>query len=238
MRVAVVTPYFDTREGWLRECHESVMQQTYPCTHIMVADGRPQAIVDQMKVQHIKLPVNIRDYGDTPRGIGSVLAISQEFDAIAYLDADNWYYPQHIETMVRLHRKSGAAVISASRNLHRLDGSLLGLCTEVDGEEFVDNNCYFFTREAFTLIPVWWMMEPHHHPIDDRVMHAHIRSQKQSHVHATVPTVAYRTAFRAHYQKFGEEPPPGTKDGEEIARSITQVKIDQGEFCLLPEKES
>ena len=98
------------------------MRQTFPCTHIMVADGRPQAIVDRMTVQHIILPVNNRDYGDTPRGIGSVLAISQGFDAIAYLDDDNWYYPEHIETMVHLHRQSNAAVITASRNLHRLDG--------------------------------------------------------------------------------------------------------------------
>jgi len=237
VKVAVVTPYFDVPDDWLVQCHRSVRQQTHACTHIMVADGRPQDIVDRMTVQHIKLPVNICDYGDTPRGIGSVLAISQEFDAIAYLDADNWYYPEHIETMVRLHREHGSAVVSASRNLHRLDGSLLGLCTEVDGAGFVDNNCFFFTRKAFALVPVWWTMKPYHHPIDDRVMHGHIKHRKLSHVHSTVPTVAYRTAFRAHYLEHGEEPPPGSKDGENILRALEQVMIDQGEFFPLPDRK-
>jgi len=234
MKVAVITPYFNAREDWLRQCHESVMRQSFPCTHIMVADGRPQAIVDRMAVQHIKLPVNAQDYGDTPRGIGSVLAISQGFDAIAYLDDDNWYYPEHIETMVQLHRQSNAAVISAYRNLHRLDGSLLGPCHEVDGKTFVDVNCFFFTREAFTLVPEWWMMKSYHHPIDDRVILAHIRHKNLSHVHSTVPTVAYRTAFKVHYKNFGEDPPPGTKGGDAILSSIDQVRVDQGEFCLLP----
>ncbi|GMQ89455.1 MAG: hypothetical protein BMS9Abin09_0941 [Gammaproteobacteria bacterium] len=238
MKVAVITPYFNAREDWLTQCHESVMRQTHPCTHIMVADGRPQAIVDRLKVQHIKLPVNVRDYGDTPRGIGSVLAIGQGFDAIAYLDDDNWYYPEHIETMVQVHLQSNAAVITAFRNLHRLDGSLLGPCPEVDGVKFVDANCYFFTREAFTVVPVWWMMKPYHHAIDDRVILAHIRHKNLSHVHSTVPTVAYRTAFKVHYKNFGEEPPPGTKDSDEILRSIEKVKVDQGEFCLLPGVDS
>src|SRR3989344_8281647 len=107
MKVAVITPYFNILDEWLLQCHRSVKSQTHPCTHILVADGRAKDIVNSLEAQHILLPVNYRDYGDTPRGVGSILAIGQGFDAIAYLDADNWYYPEHIASMVAAHKESG-----------------------------------------------------------------------------------------------------------------------------------
>ena len=141
MKVAVITPYFNTSLEWLQKCHLSVKAQTHPCTHFIVSDGQPYNAVDSWDAQHIKLPVNISDYGDTPRGVGSVAAIGQGFDAIAYLDADNWYDPEHINILMSLHKKTGAAVVTSARNLHRLDGTLLGKCFEVDGKLFVDTNC-------------------------------------------------------------------------------------------------
>ena len=111
MKVAVITPYFNTPLEWLHKCHKSVKAQTYPCTHFIVADGKPYDAIDSWDAQHIKLPVNISDYGDTPRGVGSVAAIGQRFDAIAYLDADNWYDPEHIDTLMELHKKTGSAVV-------------------------------------------------------------------------------------------------------------------------------
>ncbi len=228
MKVAVITPYYNTPDEWLLKCHHSVIAQTHPCTHILVADGRSQTVTDALEAQHVCLPVNIGDYGDTPRGIGSVLAISQGFDAIAYLDADNWYSPEHVATLVALHQKSGAAVISSSRNLHRLDGTLLGLCPDVNGRDFVDTNCFFLTRAAFPVVPTWWMMAPHLHAIDDRAILANIRQRNLSHAHSHVPTVAYRTAFKFHYLRFGETPPPGTKTGQEIFDVINRVRREQG----------
>src|SRR3990172_6396080 len=97
MRVAVITPYYKAREDWLTRCHESVRAQTHPATHILVADGTPESYVDGWEAQHIVLMKNHGDFGDTPRAVGSVSAIGQGFDAIAYLDADNWYAPEHIE---------------------------------------------------------------------------------------------------------------------------------------------
>src|SRR5207244_1055632 len=97
-------------------------------------------------VQVLRLPQPHRDYGNTPRAIGSASAIAQEFDAIAYVDSDNWYEPDHLERMVELQLQTGAAVCSCARALHDLDGQMLGLCPEVDGETFVDTNCLFLTR--------------------------------------------------------------------------------------------
>ncbi len=227
MKVAVITPYYNTPDEWLLKCHQSVKAQTHPCTHVLIADGRPQPMVDTLEAQHLRLPVNIGDYGDTPRGLGSVLAISQGFDAIAYLDADNWYSPEHIATLVALHEKSGAAVISSARNLHRLDGTLLGRCSETNGETFVDTNCYFLTRVAFPIVPVWWMMESWMHAIDDRVVLMQIKQAGLTLAHSSLPTVAYRTAFKFHYERFGETPPPGTKAGQEIFAAMQRVRRRQ-----------
>ena len=131
MRVAVISPYYETPLDWMRQCHESVLAQTHPCVQILVADGVPVDELDAWNAQHIRLPQHHADYGDTPRAVGSMSAIGQGFEAIAYLDADNWFAPEHIESLVRLHEETGADVCLSSRDLHRIDGSRLGPCRDL-----------------------------------------------------------------------------------------------------------
>ena len=125
MRVAVVTPYYRTPDAWLRMCHESVRAQSHTCTHILVADGVAQEIVQNFDCQHIVLSKGHADYGDTPRAIGSMSAIGQGFDAITYLDADNWYEPNHIASLLELHRSTNAEVCTSMRNFHHVNGEQL-----------------------------------------------------------------------------------------------------------------
>ena len=149
-RVAVITPYYQEAEDILRTCYESVQQQSHTCTHYLVADGSPRADVLNWPAEHMVLPRPHRDVGNTPRAIGSLSAMNQGYDAITYLDADNWFYPDHIESMVNLHRQTGAVVCTASRTIHRLDGSLLYADErECDGRKFVDTNCFFLTHRPF-----------------------------------------------------------------------------------------
>ena len=69
-----------------------MLARTVPCTHIVVNDGgEPPEIADNARTQLIHLPTAHRDVGNAARAIGSVTAICQGFDALAYLDADNWY---------------------------------------------------------------------------------------------------------------------------------------------------
>lgn len=234
MRVAVVTPYYETPRDWLEQCHRSVRNQTHPCTHILVADGRAEAYVGDWQCQHIILEVNHADYGDTPRAIGSVSAIGQQFDAIAYLDSDNWYAPDHIETLVGLHAKSGAAVCISNRTMNRLDGSVLGRCLETDGEMFADTSCLMLTRRAFSLASLWASFHPRLHPICDRLMMHAIRNSKLERAFVDKPTVAFRTAYRGMYRLFGEEPPPdAAKTGEDFNRALAYL-IESGGPDLRP----
>ncbi|WP_422366248.1 glycosyltransferase family 2 protein [Pelagibius sp.] len=220
MRIAVVTPYYDETESVLRACHDSVRGQTHAATHIMVADGHPQAWIDSSSAQHIVLPVSHRNYGDTPRAIASVSAITQKFDGIAYLDADNWYQPDHIESMVQLHRETGAAICSTRRSMHRIDGSLMGYCFSSDGEDFVDTNCLAVFREAFRLLPCWGLIPDWAHVLGDRMMWHLLRDSGLKRAHLPRFTVCYRDSYLPHYLHMGENPPEGARATNEILQAI------------------
>ncbi len=226
MRIAVVTPYYDETESVLRACHDSVRGQTHAATHIMVADGHPQAWIDSSSAQHIVLPVSHRNYGDTPRAIASVSAITQEFDGIAYLDADNWYQPDHIETIVEMRRATGAAICSTNRSVHRLDGSLLGYCEASDGEDFVDTNCLAVFKEGFFLLPHWGTMQQWTHPIGDRMMWHILSTSELTRTHLPHYTVCYRSGYHFHYHAAGEEPPADAPSLKAIADAIDRWVIE------------
>lgn len=225
MNVAVVTPYFRDPLPWLRQCHESVRAQTHPATHIMVADGAPDDTVKSWDVHHIEMPGPHRDHGDTPRAVGSVAAIGAGSDAIAYLDADNWFAPDHVQSLVELHAEMGAAVCFSHRYFCRLDGSIMGYCKDTDGETFADVSSMIFFRPAFNLVPLWAMIHPELHPICDRVMMLWIREHNLTSAFSNRLTLHYRTANQGDYRSFGEEPPPGaTKTGAEFLRALKYLK--------------
>ncbi len=213
MKVAVVTPYFEETLAVLSVCHESVLGQTHACTHFLVSDGSPQcAEIQGWSARHVSLGAPHRDGGNTPRGVGSMLAMSEEFDAIAYLDADNWYEPSHIEAMVKLQRETGAEICTAARSLHRTDGSLMYVdLLESDGKHHVDTSCLFLTRSAFGLLPLWSMMPRELGPRCDQVFWLAIQAQKFRCAHAKEATVAYRTRYDIHYKNMREPPPPDVK---------------------------
>lgn len=213
MKIAVVTPFYQTPQSWLEQCLESVCSQTLPCTHFLISDGDElQRIPSGNNCQVIQLPQPHANNGNTPRAIGSICAISQGFDAIAYLDSDNWYQPNHLESLVALHQKTGAAICTSRRTLHHVDGMLLGLCLTDDGETFVDTSCLFLTRDAFGLVSVWYLMEQNYASGCDRVFWENIKAWKLSRSHTSLPTVAFRTRYRSDYSFFGVEPPEDAKD--------------------------
>jgi hypothetical protein len=211
MKVAVITPYYKETKEVLRQCHESVLAQSYPCVHFLVADGHPADFVAAWQAVHISLPSSHHDNGNTPRAIGSFSAINQGFDAIAYLDADNWLRPDHIASLVARHGETGAAVCTSGRTFHRLDGSRMPVKETGDGITFVDTSCLFLTKEAFRLIPVWAFMPHALSPICDRVFWQAVIKGSVSHADTGMPTVAFRTHYAAHYQAANETPPPGAK---------------------------
>ena len=159
----------------------------------------------------IHLPRPHIDAGNAARAVGSVSAIRQEFDAVAYLDADNWYEPNHLESLAELHRETGAAVCSSSCDLYRPDGTRLGRCPEVDGDGFVDTNCLFLTRKAYAAVATWYLMPAGRKLVGDRVVWESILDMGLLRADSDLPTVGYRTSYHGHYVHFGVAAPAEAK---------------------------
>lgn len=210
MKIAIITPYYKEAPEILQRCIQSVKDQSIGVEHILVADGHALPN-DSLNVKHhIILPQSNNDYGDTPRMIGSVFAYSQGYDAIAWLDADNWFEPDHIEEMLNLvNLNPMAEVITATRNLRRPDGSLLAVDDESNGQNFNDTNCYLILRSAMHLANLWSYKSKTQAIVGDRrVWDA---AKKLVTDHCTKPTVNYTTMFGLHYMSRGEQPPEGAK---------------------------
>lgn len=207
MRIAVVTPIFRPADGWLEQCHASVRAQTHACTHILISDGDgPNPLLDFVG-QFIQLSWRHDDYGDTPVALGSVSAFSQGFDAIAYLDDDCWYEPEHIASLVELHERTGASVCSSLRKLYDYQDNFLQVCPSSDGVRFVDTNCYMIWRAARQLCVELASMPREYHAIGDRYLFHQMRRQQVSHANSGIASVCYRTRLRKVFLRLGLQPP-------------------------------
>jgi glycosyltransferase involved in cell wall biosynthesis len=211
MKIAVITAYYNETFEQLMKCHDSVVKQSGDVTHFMVSDGKPHPDIDYWNgVVHIKIP-NHGDYGDTPRGVGSASAAAQGYDAICFLDADNWYEPDHIENMLYAVETTGAQVVTMARHIYTKDFRLLGMCHESDGLTFNDTNCYFITRPAFPACAAWMFKDQSDGIVGDRRFWEAIKTGGYSRAHVAAPTINYVSTLAFHYQMFGETPPDDSK---------------------------
>jgi hypothetical protein len=91
LKVAVVTPYYQEPQDWLIQCHESVANQSYPCTHIMVADGYSNELVGRLGVLHIPLPRRHRDYPSSVTLRNTKQQESQTIHQEKRVEIDSWH---------------------------------------------------------------------------------------------------------------------------------------------------
>lgn len=211
-KIAVITPYHREPLEMLAQCHESVLAQEPSAHHFMIADGFPRSEIASWKVQHVTLAVNHDDCGATPRGIGAMLADSQGYDFVAFLDADNWYLREHLATLLELHQTSGAPVCTSFRNFHSADGAEMSISEAAeDLLQHVDTNCFFLHRSAFGVFPVWSRMPKQLALLSDRIFLAALRNERFPIASSRRRTVAYRTLHEPHYALAGLPPPPAAK---------------------------
>ncbi len=211
MRVAVITPYYKEPDALLEQCHASVLDQTFPCDHIFVADGFPKAAIGGWRAKHFTLANAHGDAGNMARVIGCLSAFAQGYDAIAFLDADNWYRTDHIQRLLELQRRTGADVCTSRRSMHRADGTYMFDDLKSDGRTHVDTNCLLLTRAALPIIARWAYMPRELYPVGDSVYWSSIRTSRLSRAHEPVATVCYRTTWEADYKRMGEPIPAGSK---------------------------
>jgi hypothetical protein len=228
-RVAVITPYYQESREVLWQCHQSVLDQRVSADHFMIADGHPVAEIDSWQAHHVKLPQAHGDNGNTPRGLGSLLAKVEGYEFIAYLDADNWYHAGHLESLLALHRQTSSAILSSFRTFHALSGERLDIREpEEDAFRHVDTSCLLIHRSSFDLFGIWLDMPRILSPICDRVFLAGILAKARSVRSTGQRTVAFRTQYANHYRAAAVPVPSWAKEENFAEGAMAYLRTQQG----------
>jgi glycosyltransferase involved in cell wall biosynthesis len=175
MKVSVITA--TTGNARLADCIESVRNQTYKnIEHVVVVDGRSRwesvsEILDALEFpnginEHVIVlphPTGLNRFnGHRIYGGFSFLASG---DYIAWLDDDNEFTPNHIESLVRITEEKNLDWAYSLRQIVDSEGKFicnddcenLGKYKSVINDHFVDVSCFFVRRElAVNIAPVWY----------------------------------------------------------------------------------
>jgi hypothetical protein len=213
-RYVFISPYFKETRDYLERCIASVKHQTLRADHIVVSDGFPQEWLDQASIRHVRLDRAHGDYGNTPRGVGSLMAIAEGYDGIGLLDADCWLEPDHLEHCLAQAEKVGGKTcgfVVASRTFRRPDQSIINVVDEPPALH-VDTNCFFFLPPSFSVLPVWALMPREISSICDRVFFLALRARNFISAITIKKTVNFTYTYAPLYRSLGEVPPRPIKE--------------------------
>ena len=168
MRVMVITP--TTGKSTVNQAIESVRNQSIKTEHLIVVDGGGD-ISDRFSnmllnkispnyenpLQWLTLPENVGGNGWYGHRVYAAMPLMVNADYILFLDEDNWFEPNHVETMID---KIKSKDLMWSYSLRRIIDERGQYVSDDDCESlgrfptfydhtlnFVDTNCYCFKRE-------------------------------------------------------------------------------------------
>jgi GT2 family glycosyltransferase len=163
----VITP--TTGKDTVVKAIESVAQQTIPTEHLIVSDGVPfkahnvlRRVPFHSNIQTIDLPENVGGNGWYGHRVYAAMPLMVNADYILFLDEDNWFEPNHVETMIN---KIKSKDLMWSYSLRRIIDERSQYVCDDDCESlgrfpafydhllnFVDSNCYCFRREYLVTV--------------------------------------------------------------------------------------
>jgi Glycosyl transferase family 2 len=173
--VTVITPTIGLSK--LLDCVISVQNQTYPnITHLIVVDG------PEYFNEHISniLNKNIKNViiTTTPYNTGENKYYGQKIyaayshlvksDYVFFLDEDNWYDSNHVESMVNLIEDEDLDWAYSLRNIYSIDKKFITednceslgkwpiYSTHNDPQYLVDTSCYAFRKEFIKNTSHYW----------------------------------------------------------------------------------
>jgi glycosyltransferase involved in cell wall biosynthesis len=162
MRVMVITP--TTGKDTVFKAIQSVKDQTMTTEHLVVLDGVQKAdgYMPKNLLKVIELPENVGGNGWYGHRVYAAMPLMVNADYILFLDEDNWFEPNHVETMINKIRSKDLMWSYSLRRICNEDGEYIG---DDDCESlgrwptfydhtlnFVDTNCYCFRREYLVTI--------------------------------------------------------------------------------------
>jgi glycosyltransferase involved in cell wall biosynthesis len=157
----VITPTTGKEE--MKQAVESVKAQTVPTEHLIVYDGlgayQKRIFPDNPS---ILLPENVGADGWYGHRVYAAMPLMVNADYILFLDEDNWFEPNHVETMINKIKSKDLMWAYSLRRIHNESGQYV--CDD-DCESlgrypafydhalnFVDTNCYCFRREFLVTV--------------------------------------------------------------------------------------
>jgi hypothetical protein len=190
--------------------------------HLIVTDGAFENFLSCPPDVHVlNLPKRTGDFGDTPRAVGSMYALSLRANLLSYLDADNWVVPDHLASILDAIVPCDALVITTKRQFAAIDGRPLGaICLTSNGIEFCDTNCLTLYGAALRLGLCWGDIHPGEHAIDDRVVWGEIRKSSIPCIHTDLATVFYRANSAGIYHDLGLTPPDDARSTSSISEAL------------------
>ena len=153
LTVAVIT---STRgRETIKKANQSVRNQTYPATHYVFAHGMDcwYEVDNNLKDENAQVVYLPRANGGGGYGMAPVFALAPfavTEDIMFYLDDDNWYEPDHIESLVEMIEKHDLGWAYSYRKIVDNEGNFicedncesLGMQLNSDNQYLVDNSCY------------------------------------------------------------------------------------------------
>ena len=141
---------------------------------------------------------NHDDYGDYIRRLGSRLAITNNFFAVTYLDADNYWDKEHLKKVLKCYKKTGKKIIISKRFLVK-EGSEKIIEPKMN---FFDTNTYTFFEDLKKIGLLWSRYPKEMSLIGDRIISMHIKTfYKDDIAILETPTINYRFAPIPKYKQ-------------------------------------
>ena len=156
-RIMVITP--TTGKDTVNKAMESVTNQTTPTEHLIVEDGKltNMHIFETGMRKVMRLPENVGGNGWYGHRVYAAMPLMVNADYILFLDEDNWFEPNHVETMInKIKSKDLMWAYSLRRICDERGQYVLDDDCESLGRypafydhtvNFVDTNCYCFKRD-------------------------------------------------------------------------------------------
>jgi len=209
--VTVITP--TTGSHQLYNVLASVNNQTYSnIEHIVVADGPQYSNVTQRMLEGsqallIQLPYNTGHSQYNGHRIYGAMSYIANGDYLCFLDQDNWYENNHIESLVDVIQRGNdwayslrKIVSQEGRYICNDDCESLGKWNSVINDKFIDVNCFMIPKMAAVHFSPYWYRRARHpqeQPEVDRILSPFMIQNFQKFDTTGEYTVNYRVASRA-----------------------------------------
>lgn len=193
----VVTSAYLERKNILHQNIKSVQQQDgfWHWHHLVVWDGITNLDFDEQlaaaneTAYFLKVRYNHNDYGDYIRRFGTKLAIKRNLTAVTYLDADNYWTPNHWATVSQTRASSQKNIIISGRKLLHENGEE----SEDFTKDFFDTNTITLFGEAMKIGLLWGLYPREMSLIGDRIISKYIQTHFANDIaYTNEATVNYR----------------------------------------------